>query len=275
MKLSLIGFAFLLSSMFSYGQVTANFYAEDQAICEGDCLRFINTSTGDITSYAWTILGASPNNSTSENPYVCYPNTGDYSVSLTVTGPDGTNTYDSIVSVGVYPDSVTVTRDTTIEMGGVAFLQAVGYSQQGGGVFFWPQEDIVSCQPLCNQIFANPLVTTNVIAQFISIDGCITEGSAKVTVKYEDVIDVPNTFTPNLDGINEEVFVKGPGITSMSFRIFDRYGKLMFETTDQEEGWDGTYNGGLLNPSAFLWTLEYTLINGESNTKSGSITLLK
>ena len=128
---------------------------------------------------------------------------------------------------------------------------------------------------LCDVVFALPLVTSNVIAQFISIDGCIVEGSAKVTVKYEDVIDVPNSFTPNLDGINEEVFVKGPGITSMNFRIYDRYGILMFETTDQEEGWDGTYQGQLLEPSAFLWTLDYTLINGESNTKTGSITLLK
>ena len=61
----------------------------------------------------------------------------------------------------------------------------------------------------------------------------------------------------------------------MEFRIFNRYGQLVFETADTEEGWDGTLNGEPLNQGVFVYTLTYDLVNGSSGEKSGNITLVK
>lgn len=273
MKLTITVLTLLLLKNLAFSQVEAGFVQNDTIVCIGDCITFSSTSTGNITSYNWTFTGGNPSSYTGQYPpFICYTNPGDYPVDLTVTGPNSVDTYSSFVHVGVYPDSAEAFVDTTIDMGGTAFVYGTGYGL--GGLYRWTPEEIFDC-PSCDFAFASPLVTTYAVFEFFSSDYCPVRDSVLITVKYIDVIDVPNSFSPNDDGINDKVFVKGPGITDMTFRIFNKYGKLMYVTSDQREGWDGTYNGEKLNPAAFLWTLEYTLIDQTTNTKSGTVTLIK
>ena len=69
--------------------------------------------------------------------------------------------------------------------------------------------------------------------------------------------------------------VNGLGITNMVFRIYNRYGQLIYESDDQDIGWDGKINGEPLNPATFAWTLEYMLVNGLGGKMNGNVTLLK
>jgi gliding motility-associated-like protein len=275
MKLLIASFSLLLIQFSANSQLTADFTYDD-TICVGDCIEFTNTSTGTITDYAWTFQGGIPMNSILETPgAICFDSSGDYDIELTVNGPSGIITVTKQIHVGAYPDSVNAYYDTLIEMGGTAYIFAEG--EPNFGTYNWVSSGDYYCigAGFCFEIYPSPLVTSDYIVEYQLESGCIVRDTGTVTVKYEDVIDVPNSFSPDDNGINDKVYVKGPGIIDMTFKIFDRYGRKMYETSSQTEGWDGFFKGKKLNPGVFMWTLDYTLLDGTSNVKSGSITLIK
>jgi gliding motility-associated-like protein len=91
---------------------------------------------------------------------------------------------------------------------------------------------------------------------------------------------IPNAFTPNGDGYNDLFFIYGRGVEEMRLRIFNRWGELIFETTDQSQGWDGTYRGELLNPDVFVYELRMNFCDGSrldsgNSFRKGSVTLIR
>lgn len=97
------------------------------------------------------------------------------------------------------------------------------------------------------------------------------------TVEAEDagVIDIPTGFTPDGDGINDVLYVKGFGIDNMQLLIFNRWGELVFETDDYKIGWDGTYRGKLQPMEVYVYTLTGNFADGVQISKKGNITLLR
>jgi len=88
-------------------------------------------------------------------------------------------------------------------------------------------------------------------------------------------IFVPNAFTPNSDGDNDVVFVRGGGVTDMEFTIFDRWGNQIFKTIDQRLGWDGTYKDNLAEPAVYVYYLEVKCGDGQTFSDKGNITLIR
>jgi gliding motility-associated-like protein len=88
-------------------------------------------------------------------------------------------------------------------------------------------------------------------------------------------VDVPNAFTPNGDGINDRVYVRGFGIAKMNFRIYNRQGLMVFQSLTTSIGWDGKYKGVLQPMDAYAYTLEIEFFDGSRATKKGDITLLR
>jgi gliding motility-associated-like protein len=88
-------------------------------------------------------------------------------------------------------------------------------------------------------------------------------------------IDVPTAFTPNKDGVNDVLFVKGAAVQYMDFAIYNRWGQLVFQTNTMETGWDGTFNGKPQPMESYAYVLNATYINGETESKRGNITLLE
>lgn len=86
---------------------------------------------------------------------------------------------------------------------------------------------------------------------------------------------IPNTFTPNGDGINDILYVRGINIQSVKFRLFNRWGEEIFTTDNINKGWDGVYKGQKLTPQVFVYTAEVTFWDGESVHKEGNITLVE
>jgi len=82
------------------------------------------------------------------------------------------------------------------------------------------------------------------------------ETNIDILRKY--TVDVPDAFTPNGDGYNDILYVRGWGIDQLiSFKIFNRYGELVFETNDKNIGWDGTYKLKNKEPKLLLILLSY------------------
>jgi gliding motility-associated-like protein len=89
------------------------------------------------------------------------------------------------------------------------------------------------------------------------------------------LVDVPTGFSPNGDGANDIVYVKGYGIAKMTFRIFNRWGEKVFESTDKSYGWDGRYKGVIQEMEVYGYTLSVDFFDGTSTFKKGNITLLR
>jgi gliding motility-associated-like protein len=88
-------------------------------------------------------------------------------------------------------------------------------------------------------------------------------------------IYLPNVFSPNNDGENDVLFVRGKGIESVQLVIYNRWGNKVFETNDIAYGWDGTYNGNELNSAVFVYFIEATFTNGQSITDKGNVSIVK
>jgi gliding motility-associated-like protein len=89
------------------------------------------------------------------------------------------------------------------------------------------------------------------------------------------VIYIPNAFSPNDDGKNDVLLVRGKGIISLNLTIFDRWGNKVFDTNNQSIGWDGTYKNLPMAPAIFAYTLEAVMSSGEKVIKSGNISLIR
>ncbi|MFN3405264.1 MAG: gliding motility-associated C-terminal domain-containing protein [Cytophagaceae bacterium] len=91
----------------------------------------------------------------------------------------------------------------------------------------------------------------------------------------EPEIYVPNAFTPNGDGNNDKIFVRGRNIEKLLFIIYNRWGEKVFESNDMNKGWDGTYLGKPVNPDVFVYYLEAYCIDGQEYFKKGNITVIR
>jgi gliding motility-associated-like protein len=89
------------------------------------------------------------------------------------------------------------------------------------------------------------------------------------------VVYVPNIFTPNGDGNNDVLFVRGQGITEFSLRIYDRWGEKVFETTDLSQGWNGKFRGKDVDQGVFVYTLYVLFADGSETKDKGNITMTR
>ncbi|MEO0066374.1 MAG: hypothetical protein RI983_1700, partial [Bacteroidota bacterium] len=105
--------------------------------------------------------------------------------------------------------------------------------------------------------------------------GCADTSCVPVAITIVPSFNVPNAFSPNGDGVNDRIFVRGFGISKMSWRIYNRWGTLVYYGTSPVDGWDGTYNGKLQPQEVYHYTLEIEFSNKEKATKKGDITLLR
>ena len=89
------------------------------------------------------------------------------------------------------------------------------------------------------------------------------------------LIGLPTGFSPNGDGQNDILYVRGAAIKTMNLKIYNRWGQLIFETSTQDVGWDGTFNGQPQPVEAYGYVLNATFIDGTARLLKGNITLLR
>jgi gliding motility-associated-like protein len=105
--------------------------------------------------------------------------------------------------------------------------------------------------------------------------------TASVTVRIfefrceEPDIFIPNAFTPNGDGNNDVLLVRGRFISALELKIFDRWGEMVFETTDKALGWDATFNGKPVDPAVFVYWLKVECEGGQTYFKKGNVTVIR
>jgi gliding motility-associated-like protein len=133
---------------------------------------------------------------------------------------------------------------------------------------------------LNNPNLENPIAKINEPTWFVAevsnnVD-CKTSDSVLVSMKEVDCFFLPNTFTPNGNNRNDVFKPLGKFLKEIIiFRIFDRWGNMVFETNDPKMGWDGTFKGQLLEPDVFFYYIEGICIDGTKQFKKGDVTLIR
>jgi len=230
------------------------------------------TSSGEGSTYSWTpATGLSATNI--PNPIATPPSTTTYTV--TTLDSNGCKN-DTAITLFVFQPIPQVVFDTAIIIGQNTPLSFL-ISPSNLYTYTWTPTDSLSCKT-CPNPHADPLVTTTYTLTVSDKKGCFTSSSTyEVKILPETSIDVPTAFTPNGDGVNDIVFVRGWGIKSLiEFDIYNRWGELVFSTTDINTGWDGYYKGVLQNVETYAWTASAeTWVNGKIIVKKGFIKLLR
>jgi gliding motility-associated-like protein len=106
--------------------------------------------------------------------------------------------------------------------------------------------------------------------------GCVTVDTQMVKIVAHADVYVPSAFTPNDDELNDILRPTLMGIKELHyFKIFNRWGQLMYETKTNYEGWDGRYKGTTLPTQVVVWIVEGVGVDGRIYTKKGTSTLIR
>ncbi len=246
------------------------------AICIGDTARLQVGNLTDITPvYEWSPQEGILEGQGTASVLVSPPGNQDFM--LHAENEFGCS-LDTIIIVSVFnfipPLVVSAQPDTLIGPGEVQ----LSATEDPGYTYFWTPDPALSATNI-----PDPQALISETSEFVltirNNDGCSNKAVVRIVVLLpeceEPYIFIPNAFTPNEDGVNDRLGVRGLGIQDLYFAIFDRWGERVFETRDPEATWDGSFKGEKLPPDVYGFYVELTCWNGESFRKKGNITLLR
>ncbi|NNV55857.1 PKD domain-containing protein [Limnovirga soli] len=251
--------------------------SRSDTICLGQQIKFTANGTDNYQWYPSLYLS----NANAANP-VCNPGK-DTTMTYTVIGSDYKKCFSDTgkINVKVYPIPAInfAEKEITMPSGGNIQLKAV----TSPDVKYWrwtPQYG------LSNALIANPLAapkaTTTYTCTATNDGGCtsLTQLTINVVCGNNNYF-IPNTFSPNNDGVNDQFYVRGNGLFNIkSFMIFNRLGQQVYaiqNTTANKasDGWNGTYKGSPVDPDVYIYMIEIICENNTVIPVKGSITLLR
>ena len=97
----------------------------------------------------------------------------------------------------------------------------------------------------------SPTASSSYILYVTDTNGCINSDTVQIIL--DGTLYVPNTFTPNSDGINDFFEIKGEEINTFEIWIFNRWGELIYNTKNMSNYWDGTYKNSLVQIDTYVW----------------------
>lgn len=106
-------------------------------------------------------------------------------------------------------------------------------------------------------------------------NGTAVSYSNTETVRQPLQVQVPTAFTPNNDGLNDVLEVKGRFIREFRIMIYNSMGQVVFQSDDRASGWDGTYQGRLQPAGAYAYEINIVTTAGEARRRTGTVTLLR
>jgi gliding motility-associated-like protein len=230
-------------------------------------------SVGNLVNWLWQFGDGSPN-STIRHPVHTYTNQGTYNVQLTAVSNNSCSaSVTKLVSVNAQPNAeFGMTNNPAVAQEPIYFSN---FSTPTGSISssIWNFGDEgVSFDPNPAHSYASAGIYTITLTVFDN-NGC--SDTANRTIEITLLPQVPTAFTPNSDGNNDLLFVKGGPFQKILFRVYNNWGELLFETTDQKIGWDGK-KAGLDQPvGVYVWTLEVDMYNNRQVKKNGDITIIR
>jgi gliding motility-associated-like protein len=229
-------------------------------------------NNGFIEAYQWNF--GDGNMSSVQNPTNIFIAAGTYDVSLVVYSNLGCN--DSIVQqVIIYDNPI---PGFSWEETGTTFQVQFEDNSTGSSTFFWDFGDGSDGLNEKNPLYTYPSEGNYTVTQTVYSDqGCVDSTSQVVIVSNPDVYapTTPSAFSPNGDGVNDVFYVRGGPFTSLTLRIYDTWGELIFESDEVDEGWDGYARGASCQIGEYVYVAIATTTAGKTYNIQGKVTLIK
>ena len=241
------------------------------SICQGTCTYVTNNSTEAPFTSKWYFYGSDSATSTKFNPSnICYHNAGLDSIKLVVTNKYGSTSLTK--PIVVLPAPKILSHDTCIYAGYSVQLYAHGH-----GLITWSPTTGLS-PTTGDTVLASPL--NQVTYSVRDTTSCPSVDTVVVCVKYKNAyITAPNTFTPDGNTLNDVFKITskdGLPINEFSIKIFNRWGEMVYKSSDYLDGWDGTYRGVQQNSGVYVYIIGYRDL-GDNQYKfiNGNVTLIR
>ncbi len=236
----------------------------DTAICPADSLLLI---AGGGVHYTWSpAIGlTAPDSGTT---YAQPVSSTDYSVIIT----DEYGCTDTLAyTIAVRPGAVLSLPDSVVLYPGQSYQMDPG----GNGLYFsWFPTLGLSASNIANPV-ATPPVNTRYFVTATSEAGCVASDTVDVLVKPETIIVLPNAFSPG-SAPNATLKIMREGIAALNgFSVYNRWGNLVFQTRDLDEGWDGRFGGEPQPMGVYIYTVDAVLNNGRAVKLQGNVTLIR
>lgn len=245
-------------------------------VCVGKEIKFTDLSNGIVSSIdKWQWNFGDGTSSSAQSPVHLFKEAGEYNVMLTAYTTDGciSNLATKKISIRPYP-SIDAGPDLFVLEDGQKTIQSSVTSTSPYGTiekYLWTPSKYLSANNILNPVVINPKEDTYYKLTATGTGGCVSTDSLFVKVLKSLVI--PNTITPNGDGVNDTWIIQYldsyPGCV---VEIYNPAGQLLFRSVGYNRPWDGTYNGKPLPIGTY-----YYVIDPKNNRKpvSGYITILR
>jgi gliding motility-associated-like protein len=245
------------------------------SVCIGDTLTFENTST-PLTGVAFTWSFGDGQTSTDSYPAVLYQAEGSFDVTMVATLGNCSDDASGTVTVSPVPTAF-FTADPTYT---TALEPLIHFEAFSDNAVLWSWDYGDGSPLVANQnpayFFSDTgmqVITLTVFNNF----GCPNSIADSVFIAPFATLYVPSAFTPNGDRINDVFYAYGEDINNIDFRIFDRWGRVVFFTDNITKGWDGRdrHTGGEVKPGLYTYQVRYDDYRGRGLKKLGRISLIR
>lgn len=235
---------------------------------------FSSIPTGSIVNWHWDFGDGTTEDN--QNPVHMYPYSGYYDVSLTETSDSGcVYTYTRLAAVNVYAGpSADFTSNAELADDNYPFVQF--YNQTStAGQFYWNFGDGDTSAYFAPNHLYDSVGTYEV--QLITIDnnGCVDTTLKTIEIKPTSTFYVPNSFTPNKDGVNDIFRPFFTNITDIDVQIFDRWGLKIYEYKNLDGGWDGRYKGDMAQSDVYVYKIKTRDVRERVQSYVGHVTLVR
>jgi len=245
--------------------VSANFTYTTQFSCQNDLVSYMHDGRNGVNSWQWDF--GNGNTSRLQNPSFNYSSFGTKNTTLIVSNGVCSDTASSSILLNneikaafegtnlVCPGDIATFKDKSI-----------------GNIISWQWNfgngNSSSLQTPPDQTYTITGKVTDLPVKLIvqNDNGCSDSAIQIIRVVDNCYIAVPSAFTPNNDGLNDNLYpLNAYKATNLIFRVYNRFGQLMFETKDWTNKWNGTFKGQPADAGAYVWMLQY--IDSETGEK--------
>jgi gliding motility-associated-like protein len=250
--------------------------AKADTVCKGETIT-LNADGAD--QYQWT-PSVWINNSNISSP-IARPDT---TVTFQVIGQDSSGCFKDTANIliKVFPTpSIDITNGDNVNLQAGGTVKLTTKSSPDVITWKWLPAQWLSCGSCAEPVAApKDRVTYSVIAT--NEGNCTATDKVNVNILCNDAnVYLPNTFSPNADGVNDVFYTRGRGLFNIaSFKVFNRWGQIVFQRKDgtannPSDGWDGTLNGLPLQPDVYVYLVEVVCYNGTIFPFKGNVSLIR
>ena len=243
----------------------------DTTICEGKSVPLFTNS--NAVSFTW-LPAADLDDAALREPIATPATTTEY---IVTADRDGCIVKDTVRITVIPTINLTVTPDTEIESEVPFPLEANSAQLDGmaGVSYRWTPPTGLNNNSIQNPI-ATLLSSQTYTVRGTSPHGCYGEAQVTISVVPPDWINIPSAFSPNGDGINDLLYLNTKGISDFHyFKIYNRWGQVVFYATQSDVGWDGRFKGAEPVGGIYTYELRGVTTKGKIIKKEGTVLLLR